>query len=66
MFMQDYDLMMYSREREIERQREEECKIERVGQLWNSLNLSVGQTVQPFGPSPCVVLRSGQTTVLAT
>lgn len=62
MFMQDYDLMKLQRERKRERWGE----AEETGGMGDADNLSVGQTVRSFGHHLLVVLRSSQTTVLAT
>lgn len=64
MFMQDYDLMKLQRETEREKEREREA--EETGGMGDADNLSVGQTARPFGHHLLVVLRSSQTTVLAT
>lgn len=58
MFMQDYDLMKLQRERWGE-------AVE-TGGMGDADNLSVGQTVRSFGHHLLVLLRSSQTTVLAT
>lgn len=60
--MQDYDLMKLQGETERERWGE----AEETGGMGDADNLSVGQTVRPFGHHLLVVLRSSQTTVLAT
>lgn len=49
-------------------ERETERRRDRLGNMGmgDAHNLSVGQTVRPFGHHLLVVLRSSQTTVLAT
>lgn len=49
-----------------ERDRERWGEAEETGGMGDADNLSVGQTVRPFGHHLLVVLRSSQTTVLAT